>query len=74
MPAQPNAPTIIFKTGLMQGLTNSLVVSGTIGAASYDMVVDTGSNITILRPDVLKRVSKGEDIDVHPVDSLNVVN
>ncbi|CAB3976838.1 Hypothetical predicted protein [Paramuricea clavata] len=34
------------------------------------MVIDTGSNITILRPDVLGRVSKDVDIDVQPVDSL----
>ena len=51
---------------MMQGLTDSLVESGTIGGAraKCDMVVDIGSNITILRPDILKRVSKGEDIDI----------
>ena len=62
--------TTILKTGMMRGFTDSLIVHGTIEAASCDMVIDTGSNITILRPDVLGRVSKDIDIDVHPVDSL----
>ncbi len=55
---------------MMQGFTDSSVVSGRVEGASCDMVIDTGSNITILRPDVLKRASKDADIDVHPVNSL----
>ena len=54
----------------MQGFMDSLVVSGRVEGASCDMVIDTGSNITILRPDVLKRASKDADVDVHPVNSL----
>jgi hypothetical protein len=70
VPAQPNAPTKILKTGMMQGIADSLIVSGSIEGANCDMVIDTGSSITILRPDVLGRVSKDVDIDVQPVDSL----
>jgi hypothetical protein len=55
---------------MMQGIADSLIVSGSIEGANCDMVIDTGSNITILRPDVLGRVSKDVDIDVQPVDSL----
>ena len=70
VPAQPNAPTTILKRGMMRGFTNSLVISGNIEGASCDMVIDTGSNITILRPDILQRVSKDADIDVHTVNCL----
>ena len=49
---------------------DSLIVRGSIEGAICNMVIDTGSNITILRPEVLARVSKDIDIDVHPVDSL----
>ena len=55
---------------MMRGFTNSFVISGNIEGASCDMVIDTGSNITILRPDILQRVSKDADIDVHPVNCL----
>ena len=33
------------------------------------MIVDTGSNITVVRPDVLRRVAKDVVLDVHTVDS-----
>ena len=55
---------------MMQGFTNSLVISGNIEGASCDMVIDTGSSITILRPNILQRVSKDADIDVHLVNCL----
>ena len=48
---------------------DSLVVSGTTEGAVCDMIIETGSNITILRPDILKRVSKDVVLDLHPVDS-----
>ena len=70
MPAQSNAAATILKTGMMRGFTDSLVISGNIEGASCDMVIDTGSNITIVRPVVLQRVSKDADIDVHPVNCL----
>ena len=64
-----NAPKVIFETELIVGFVDSLVVFGTIEGAVCDMIIDTGSNITILRPDILKRVSKDVVLDVHPVDS-----
>ena len=70
MPPQPNAPTTILKTGTIRGFTDSLVISGNIEGAICDMVIDTGSNITILRPDILQRVSKDADINVPLVNCL----
>ena len=55
---------------MIRGFTESLVISGNIEGASCDMVIDTGSKITIVRPDVLQRVSKDADIEVHPVNCL----
>lgn len=70
VPAQLNAPTKTLKTGMMRGIADSLIVSGSIESSNCDMVIDTGSNITIVRPDVLGRVSKDVDIGVQPVDRL----
>ena len=53
----------------MQGVADSLVVSGAVEGVCCEMIVDTGSNITIVRPDVLKRVAKDEAPDLHTVDS-----
>jgi hypothetical protein len=52
------------------GIADSLIVSGSIEGENCDMVIDTGSNTTILRPDVLGWVSKDVDIHVQPVDGL----
>ena len=53
----------------MQSAADSLLVSGTVEGVDCEMVVDTGSNITIVRPDVLKRVSEDVVLDVQTVDS-----
>ena len=47
-----------------------MIVSGSIEGVNCDMVVDTGSNITIVRPDVLERVIKDVGVDVQPADKL----
>ena len=70
VPAQRNPPTKILKTGMMQGMADSLIVAGSIEGSNYDMVIDTGSNITIVGPDVLGRVSNDVNIKVQPVDRL----
>ena len=49
-----NAPTFIVKTGKILNLTDSLRVQGEIEDVACQFVVDTGSNITIVRPDVVK--------------------
>ncbi len=51
-----NAPTFIVKTGKILNLTDSLRVQGEIEDVACQFVVDTGSNITIVRPDVVKDV------------------
>ena len=53
----------------MQSVADSLVVSGAVEGVCCEMIVDTGSNITIVRPDVLKRVAKDVAPDLHTVDS-----
>ena len=53
----------------MQGVADSLVVSGAVEGVCCEMIADTGSNITIVRPDVLKRVAKDVAPDLHTVDS-----
>ena len=40
----------------MQGFADSLVVSGAVEGVCCEMIIDTGSNITVLRPDALKQV------------------
>lgn len=51
------AQSDIFKTGsIVSGRTaDSLTVSGAIHGRSSHIVVDTGSNISIVRPDVLPK-------------------
>ena len=48
------SPRIVVKTGRLTGFGESVVVSGAIGNTSCDFIIDTGSNITILRPDFWK--------------------
>ena len=48
----------IFKTGSIHGGSDSLIVSGTIQGRPCEITVDTGSNISIVRPDVLQGVSQ----------------
>lgn len=69
-------PNIIFKTGLIDGSVDSLIVSGTVEGVPCRMVVDTGSNITIIRPDFLRRseVRKRRSTNVKSVEcSLRTV-
>ncbi|CAB3992131.1 Retrovirus-related Pol poly from transposon 412 [Paramuricea clavata] len=71
-PARNNeskTPNIIFKTGRIGGFVDSLIVSGKIEDILCEMVVDTGSNITIVRPDMVRRISKSKIVDIKPVDS-----
>jgi hypothetical protein len=44
-------------------------VVGAVEGVRCEMIVDTGSNITVVRPDVLRRVAKDVVLDVHTVDS-----
>ena len=46
-------PCDIYKTGSLNAGGNSLTVSGTINGRTCIITVDTGSNISIVRPDVL---------------------
>ena len=53
------APEHIFKTGsLFGGGGDSLTVAGTINGKPCEITVDTGSNISIVRPDVLSGVNQ----------------
>ena len=45
---------IVVKTGKLTGFGESKVVSGAIGNTPCDFIIDTWSNITILRPDFWK--------------------
>jgi len=47
----------IFKTGTINGAGDSLTVLGTINGNSCEITVDTGSNISIVRPDLLSGVN-----------------
>ena len=60
------APIEIFKTGSIYAGGSSHIVSGTVNGAAYENTVDTGSNISIVRPDILS----GEDQNlIEPVSS-----
>ena len=47
----------IFKTGTINGGSDSLTVSGTVNGTSCEIIVDTGSNIYIVRPDLLSGIN-----------------
>ena len=47
------APPFVLKTGNMSASVDSLRVDGKIENVSCQFVIDTGSNITIVRPDVI---------------------
>ena len=64
------APTENFKTGVLHGPEN-LFVAGSVEEHPCQITIDTGSNISIIRPDVL---SKQEQIRIQPVtQSLRTV-
>ena len=60
------APKVVFKTGSIYNACDSLIVTGSINGRSCDVTIDTGSNISILRPDILT-IKDGPDIQ--PVQS-----
>ena len=60
------APKNIFKTGSIYAVADNLTVSGTINGRTCEITVDTGSNISIVRPDVLGPASQKL---IEPVDS-----
>ena len=47
------APKVVFKTGSIYNVCDSRIVAGSINGRDCDITVDTGSNISILRPDIL---------------------
>ena len=60
-----NENFVILKTGSINGAGDSLTVSGTINGTSYEITINTGSNISIVRPDILKDVDRSLLQPVH---------
>lgn len=60
------APSCIYKTGTISGGSDSLSVQGKVQGSPCRCIIDTGSNITIVRPDVVAKVAK--KINIKPVD------
>ncbi len=48
-----NAPKFVYKTGSLSHAGDGLVVQGSINRQRCRITIDTGSNISIVRPDVL---------------------
>ena len=51
----------------MSAVSDSLWVEGRIQEVLCRCVIDTGSNITIVRPDILNKM--GTQVEINPVDS-----
>ena len=64
---ETNAPREVYKTGVGLGPCNGLVATGVIEGSPCQVTVDMGSNISIVRPDVLWR--SGKEAVIHPVQS-----
>ena len=47
---------------------NSLSVTGKIAGSPCEIVVDTGSNISIVRPDILRRSASTSKVSIQPVN------
>jgi hypothetical protein len=62
-----NAPHFILKTGTMAAVNDSLWVEGRVENVLCRCVIDTGSNIRIMRPDVLKETET--NVQINPVES-----
>ena len=58
--------TEVYKTGTIFGPCNSVWAHGTIQGKDCRITIDTGSNISIVRPDVLQR---GTKTSIQPVSS-----
>lgn len=56
--------TSVYKTGSSFNSCDGLVVEGSIGGTQCRITIDTGSNISIIRPDVLQ-----EGVNILPVSS-----
>ena len=48
------APTLTFKTGTLVGPGTGLTVSGSIDGHECNLIIDTGSDISIVHPDILQ--------------------
>ena len=48
------APALTFNTGTLVGPGTGLTVSGSVGGYECNLTVDTGSDISIVHPDILK--------------------
>ncbi|CAB4003291.1 Hypothetical predicted protein [Paramuricea clavata] len=62
-----NVPHFILKTGAMAAVNDSLWVEERVENVLCWCVIDTGSNITIVRSDVLKEA--GTNVQINPVES-----
>ena len=51
----------IFKMGAIHGGGDSLTVAGTVHGRPCEITVDTGSNISIVRPNMLRGCESGFD-------------
>ena len=47
---------------------NSLSVIGKVAGNKCEMVVDTGSNISIVRPDILRNSASAGEVKIEPVN------
>ena len=61
-----DAPKVVLKIGSLHNACDSLILAGSINGKAYDIKIDTGSNISIVRTDVL---TEKDQICVQPVSS-----
>ena len=52
------APKVVFKTGSIYSTCDSLIVTGSLNGRGCDITIDTGSNISIVRADVLANAER----------------
>ena len=64
---ETDAPSKVYKTGSGLGPSYGLVTPGSVGGSSCILTVDTGSNISIVHPEILQRSSIRATIQ--PVES-----
>ena len=62
------APEILYKVRMIGNLVNSLSVIGKVAGNKCEMVVDTGSNISIVRPDILRNSASAGEVKIEPVN------
>ena len=53
---------------MIGNLVNSLSVTGKVAGSPCEIVVDTGSNISIVRPDILRRSASTSKVNIQPVN------